>query len=112
MSAEPLLDIRGLSVGIDGNPLLSEIDMTVLPGEIHVIFGPNGSGKSTLIKAIMGLPPYRVTSGEIRFEGESIIDLPIDERARLGIDRAGVPAATNGPRRILIRPREGHEAGR
>jgi len=88
MSAEPLLDIRGLSVGIDGNPLLSEIDMTVLPGEIHVIFGPNGSGKSTLIKAIMGLPPYRVTSGEIRFEGESIIDLPIDERARLGIGLA------------------------
>ena len=83
-----LLEIENLTVAIDDEPLLSSINMTVEPGEIHVVFGPNGTGKSSLIKAIMGLPPYRVLAGDIRFEGESILDLPIDERARLGIGLA------------------------
>ena len=85
---KPLLEIENLTVAIDDEPLLSNVNMTVAPGEIHVVFGPNGTGKSSLIKAIMGLPPYRVVSGDIRFEGESILNLPIDERARLGIGLA------------------------
>lgn len=85
---KPLLEIENLTVAIDDAPLLTSINLTVAPGEIHVIFGPNGTGKSSLIKAIMGLPPYRVTSGDVRFEGESILELPIDERARLGIGLA------------------------
>ncbi len=88
MNREPLLALDGLAVSIGGRPLLSGIDLTVGPGEIHVIFGPNGSGKSSLIKTIMGLPPYEVTAGDIRFEGRSILDLPIDARARLGIGLA------------------------
>jgi len=85
---KPLLEIENLTVAIDDEPLLSNINLTVAPGEIHIVFGPNGTGKSSLIKAIMGLPPYRVTSGDVRFEGESILGLPIDERARLGIGLA------------------------
>lgn len=88
MNKKPLLEVEGLSVNIGDRPLLSGIDLTVLPGEIHVIFGPNGSGKSSLIKTIIGLPPYRVVSGDIRFEGESILGLSIDARARLGIGLA------------------------
>jgi len=85
---KPLLEIDNLTVTIDDEPLLTNVNMTVEPGEIHVVFGPNGTGKSSLIKAIMGLPPYRVASGDIRFEGKSILDLGIDERARLGIGLA------------------------
>jgi len=85
---EPLLEVKNLTVAISDEPLLSNVNLTVAPGEIHVVFGPNGTGKSSLIKAIMGLPPYRVTSGDVRFEGESILNLPIDERARLGIGLA------------------------
>jgi len=79
MNVKPLLDIEDLAVKIDGRSLLSGIDLVVQPREIQ---------KSSLIKAIMGLPPYKVSSGDIRFEGESILDLPIDERARRGIGLA------------------------
>ncbi len=88
MTETPLLEIDDLAVSIGDEPLLSGINLTVARGEIHVVFGPNGSGKSSLIKAIMGLPPYRVTSGDIRFEGKSILGLSIDARARLGIGLA------------------------
>ncbi len=88
MTEMPLLEIDDLAVNIGNEPLLSGINLTVAPGEIHVVFGPNGSGKSSLIKTIMGIPPYRVTSGDIRFEGKSILDFPIDARARLGIGLA------------------------
>ena len=83
-----LLEIENLTVAIGDKPLLTGVTLTVAPGEIHVVFGPNGTGKSSLIKAIMGLPPYQVTSGDVRFEGESILNLAIDERARLGIGLA------------------------
>lgn len=88
MNGKPLLQIENLVVEVEGKRLLDGIDMEIREGEIHVVFGPNGSGKSSLIKAIMGLPPYRVTHGEIRFRGESILGLPIDERARLGVGLA------------------------
>ena len=88
MSNAPLLEIENLTVKIGAKPLLTGITLTVQPGEIHVIFGPNGSGKSTLIKTIMGLPPHTVTEGDIRFNGKSILGLPIDARARLGIGLA------------------------
>lgn len=84
----PLLQIVDLTVSLNGHPLLQEVNLTVEPGEIHVVFGPNASGKSSLIKTIMGLPPYVVTEGDIRFNGESIMDMSIDERARLGIGLA------------------------
>nr|WP_269751250.1 ATP-binding cassette domain-containing protein [Acuticoccus mangrovi] len=64
------------------------VDLEIGAGEVHVLFGPNGSGKSTLLSAIMGLPPYVVSAGEIRLGGERIDGLAIDERARRGIGMA------------------------
>mgnify|MGYP002238482924 FL=1 len=58
--------------------------MTLKTGEIAAIMGPNGTGKSTLSAAIMGNPNYEITEGDILFDGESILDLEVDERARLG----------------------------
>ncbi|SIS93711.1 ABC transporter ATP-binding protein [Phaeovulum vinaykumarii] len=82
------LEISGLDVEVDGKPVLSGIDLSVPSGELHVLLGPNGSGKSSLLAAIMGLPPYRITAGEIRFNGQSLNDLPLCARARLGIGMA------------------------
>jgi len=88
MNTRPLLEIDNLIVEAEGKRLLDGMSFTIQEGEIHVIFGPNGSGKSSLIKTIMGLPTYLVTRGDIRFRGESILDLPISERANLGISLA------------------------
>ena len=97
MNGKPLLEIEDLVVEVEGKRLLDGIDMEIREGEIHVVFGPNGSGKSSLINTIMGLPPYRVTHGEIRFRGESLLDLSISERAKLGISLAfQQPPAVNG----------------
>ncbi len=85
MSERPLLEIDGLSVQVGEERLLDGVGLQLRRGEIHVVFGPNGSGKSSLLSAIMGLPPYHITAGEIRFEGESIVDWTPAERARRGI---------------------------
>ncbi len=78
----PILSVRDLHVAVDGKEILSGLDLTVNAGETHAIMGRNGSGKSTLSAAIMGHPNYEVTQGSIEFRGESLLDLPVDERAR------------------------------
>ena len=85
--AEPLLKITNLHAEIaeDGTEILKGLDLTLNAGEIHAIMGPNGSGKSTLSKVISGHPAYEVTDGEILFQGESVLDMEPDERARAGI---------------------------
>lgn len=82
-----LLEVRNLVAKLtDGEKLiLKGVDLTINDGEVHVIMGPNGSGKSTLANVIMGNPKYEVVSGDILFEGESILDLRTDERAQKGI---------------------------
>ncbi len=80
-----MLEIRSLSVAIDGNDILHDIDMSIGTGETHVLFGPNGSGKTTLLMAIMGFPRYRITKGSIIFKGTDVTNASLDERARLGI---------------------------
>jgi len=80
-----LLKIDGLSVAIDSQQILHNVNLHIKPGELHVLLGPNGSGKSTLIGSIMGFTRYMVTAGRIYFKEQDITDLPIDERARLGI---------------------------
>ncbi len=65
--------------------ILKGVDLSVGEGETCVLFGPNGSGKSTLMAAIMGYSTIKVTSGEILFKGKDITDMPVDERAKLGI---------------------------
>jgi Fe-S cluster assembly ATP-binding protein len=85
MDRENLLEIKGLSVTVDSRQILHDINLSLQPGETQVIFGPNGSGKTTLLMTIMGFPRYQVTSGEILFRGKDITNLPLDERANLGI---------------------------
>ncbi len=81
----PLLEIEALHVEIEGKKIINGLDLTINPLEVHALMGPNGSGKSTLSYAIMGHPRYKVTGGDIRFNGASILHMPVDERARLGI---------------------------
>ncbi|MBK1637033.1 ABC transporter ATP-binding protein [Rhodovulum adriaticum] len=83
-----MLEISELCVDVAGKPVLSDISLTLQPGELHVLLGPNGSGKSSLLAAIMGLPPYRVTGGSIRVDGVPVNDLSLRERAALGIGMA------------------------
>ncbi len=80
-----LLEIEKLSFAANGAPILNELNLELWEGYVHAIVGPNGAGKSTLAYAIMGIADYRDVSGDIRFDGESLIDLPVDARARRGI---------------------------
>jgi len=79
------LEIRDLHASVGEKEILKGVNLSIGPGEVHAIMGPNGSGKSTLSNIILGHPKYTVTSGDIKFKGESILPLPTDERARLGI---------------------------
>ncbi|MFC4771048.1 Fe-S cluster assembly ATPase SufC [Enterococcus hermanniensis] len=80
-----VLEIKDLHVAIDDKEILKGVNLVMKTGEIHAIMGPNGTGKSTLSAAIMGNPNYEVTQGEILFDGKNILDLEVDERARLGL---------------------------
>ena len=83
-----MLELQNVSVSVGGQTILHDISLTVGAGETHVLLGPNGSGKSSILSAVMGLPPFEVTAGEIRFRGEDINKLSVDERARLGLGLA------------------------
>jgi Fe-S cluster assembly ATP-binding protein len=80
-----LLEIKNLHAGIEGREILKGLTMNVDKGEIHAIMGPNGSGKSTLAKVLAGHPSYEVLSGEVLYEGENLLELDPDERAREGV---------------------------
>ncbi|MBC7462251.1 MAG: Fe-S cluster assembly ATPase SufC [Thermoleophilia bacterium] len=79
------LIIKNLHVSVEGTEILSGIDLTVRAGEIHALMGPNGSGKSTLSYALMGHPSYEVTQGSVEFGGQNLLEMAVDERARLGL---------------------------
>lgn len=80
-----MLSIKNLRASIDGKEILKGINLEVKAGEIHAIMGPNGSGKSTLAAVLTGREGYEVTAGEVRFEGKNLLELPAEERARMGI---------------------------
>lgn len=80
-----MLEIKELNVAIDGKSILKGFSLTVRKGETHAIMGPNGAGKSTLAKVLAGDPSYEVTSGEILFEGQNILELAPEERSHLGL---------------------------
>ena len=80
-----MLEIRDLHVEIDDKEILRGVNLILPAGEVHALMGPNGSGKSTLSYALLGHPAYRVTRGDILFQGQSILGWPTDERARRGI---------------------------
>ena len=80
-----MLEIRDLYASVDGNEILKGINLTINKGEVHAIMGPNGSGKSTLAKVLAGHPQYQVTKGEVIYEGQNLLELSPDQRAREGV---------------------------
>ena len=100
MSTADLI-VKDLHVSVEGKEILKGLSLEVTKGEVHALMGPNGSGKSTFANTLMGHPKYEVTSGEILFKGESILEKETDERARMGLFMAfqypvGIPGLTFG----------------
>lgn len=80
-----MLEIKDLYAKVEGNEILKGLNLSVNAGEVHAIMGPNGSGKSTLASVIAGNENYEITSGDILYNGQSILELEPEERAREGI---------------------------
>jgi Fe-S cluster assembly ATP-binding protein len=87
-SAPALLRIAGLRLAFQGHAVLDGLDLQLIRGEIHALLGANGSGKSSLAFAVMGCEGFRCSAGEIWFDGQRLDELPLHERARLGITLA------------------------
>lgn len=79
------LEIKDLHVEIDGKEILKGVTLKINTNEVHAIMGPNGTGKSTLAAAIMGHPKYEVTSGSVTIDGEDVLEMEVDERAKAGL---------------------------
>ena len=95
-----ILEIKDLHVRVEEKEILKGVNLTINTNEIHAIMGPNGTGKSTLSAAIMGNPNFEVTQGEVLLDGQNILDLDVDERARMGLFLAmqypsEIPGITN-----------------
>jgi Fe-S cluster assembly ATP-binding protein len=101
MTQTPELVVKDLHVAVEGKEILKGLSLEVSKGEIHALMGPNGSGKSTFANTLMGHPKYDVTSGEILFRGQSVLEMETDERSRLGLFMAfqypvAIPGLTFG----------------
>jgi Fe-S cluster assembly ATP-binding protein len=79
------LEIKDLHISIGDKPIVKGFTLTINQGEVHAIMGPNGTGKSTLAKAIAGHPDYTITGGDVLLDGESVLEMEPDERARAGL---------------------------
>jgi Fe-S cluster assembly ATP-binding protein len=79
------LEIKNLHVNVDQKEILRGVDLVVKQGETHAIMGPNGSGKSTLAYSIAGHPRYTITDGSVTLDGEDVLAMTVDERARAGL---------------------------
>jgi Fe-S cluster assembly ATP-binding protein len=85
MTHAPMLEIKNLHATVADKEILKGINLSIRPGEVHAIMGPNGSGKSTLAQVLAGRESYRVTAGEVLYEGKNLLELPPEERAVAGI---------------------------
>lgn len=83
--SQPKFVIDGLKASINNKEILKGVNLEIKGGEIHTIMGPNGTGKSTLASSLMGHPKYEVTSGSVTLDGENILDMDVDKRARAGL---------------------------
>lgn len=83
--SEYTLEIKDLHVSVDNKEILKGVTLTIKSGEFHAVMGPNGTGKSTLAAAVMGHPKYEVTKGSIHLNGEDVLEMEVDERARAGL---------------------------
>ena len=95
-----LLEVRDLHASVGDKEILKGISLTVNAGEVHAIMGPNGSGKSTLAQVLAGHPAYRVTGGQVLFQGQDLLDMEPEERAQTGVFLAfqypvEIPGVTN-----------------
>src|SRR5699024_4238696 len=79
------LEIKNLHVSVEDNEILKGVNLTIKGGEFHAVMGPNGTGKSTLASAVMGHPNYEITEGSITLDGEDVLEMEVDERARAGL---------------------------
>ena len=79
------LQVEDLHVAVEGNEILKGVSLEVRGGELHALMGPNGSGKTTLAFALMGHPHYEITQGRVLFNGEDLLEMGPDERARAGL---------------------------
>ncbi|HEY9642060.1 MAG TPA: Fe-S cluster assembly ATPase SufC [Coleofasciculaceae cyanobacterium] len=84
-NSDVILTVKNLTANVDETPILKGINLEVRAGEIHAIMGPNGSGKSTFSKVLAGHPAYQVTGGEVIFQGQDLLELEPEARARSGV---------------------------
>ncbi|HKE83918.1 MAG TPA: Fe-S cluster assembly ATPase SufC [Vicinamibacterales bacterium] len=80
-----MLTVTNLHAGVGGREILRGVDLAIQPGEVHAIMGPNGSGKSTLARVLAGHPEYHVTQGEVLFDGQDLLAMDPESRARAGV---------------------------
>ncbi|MBL0386748.1 Fe-S cluster assembly ATPase SufC [Tumebacillus sp. ITR2] len=115
--AQPLLQIEGLQVSVDGKPIVQGLNLEVKGGEVHAVMGPNGTGKSTFAQALMGHPRYEVTAGKAVLDGKDLLQMSVDERARAGLFLAmqypaEIPGVSNANfMRLAVNARRGEGNG-
>ncbi|HTG43317.1 MAG TPA: Fe-S cluster assembly ATPase SufC [Verrucomicrobiae bacterium] len=80
-----MLEIKNLSAAVEGKQILKGLNLTIKAGEVHAIMGPNGSGKSTLAQVLAGRDEYQITGGEVLFDGQDLLEMEPEERARKGV---------------------------
>src|SRR5215831_17718558 len=85
MTRQAILEIKDLYAGVGDKQILKGINLTMYPGEVHAVMGPNGSGKSTLAAILAGRDGYDVTSGQVLYDGQDLLELDPEERAREGL---------------------------
>lgn len=97
VAAVPHFQIEDLHVAVEGKEIVRGLNLEIKGGEVHAIMGPNGTGKSTLASALMGHPAYEVTGGRVTLDGQDILEMSVDERARAGMFLAmQYPAEVSG----------------